>query len=74
MVELQGELNWRHKVFFHIWVTRAVEIQFQTGNPDPYPVQQRRIDLGTLTVLSTFRFRYIYMCLLEVNRSYSKIH
>ena len=26
--------------------TRAVETQFQTGNPDPYPLHQRRTDVG----------------------------
>ena len=46
-------------VFFHIWGTRVVETQFQTANPDPYPIQQRKTDLGMLVVLSTSQFHYI---------------
>ena len=46
------------RVFFHIRGTRAVETQFQAGNPNPYPVQQQRKDLGAQVVLSTSRFSY----------------
>ena len=51
--------------FFYIRGTRAddpraVETQFRTGNPDPYPVQHWRTDLGTLVVMSTSRFCYRY--------------
>ena len=41
------------RVFIHIQGTRAIETQFHTGNPDPYP-HQRRTELGTLVILSTF--------------------
>ena len=48
------------QVFIYICETRAVETQFQTQNLDPYPLHQRRTDLGTLVVLSASRFRYIF--------------
>ena len=47
-------------VFFHIRGTRVVETQFKTANPDPYPIQQWKTDLGMLVVLSTSQFHYIH--------------
>ena len=49
-----------NSLLIYIQGARAVD-QFQNGNPDLYPLHQRRAYLGTLVVLSTSRFCYINM-------------
>ena len=48
------------EVSFSSWGKSSKDPNSRPGNPDPYPLHQRRTDLDTLVVLSTLQFRYMY--------------